>query len=199
MGGAIHAGDVTADVRRTPWGDLVDDQPTARPLAARLHVNRRRVRIVLGVLWILAAGLKFQPDLFGSNFINMIVYPMAQGQPGVVGSSITHMGNFLSHEAALWVTVFGLVELAIGVGLLFRRTVKAALVLSFAWAFGVAWFGEGFGMVLTGHSSPLAIDPSDLQVVEAAIMARQQGLAPVTPPGGTPTYETDTARAATTS
>jgi hypothetical protein len=27
---------------------------------------------------------------------------------------------------------------------------------------------------------PLAIDPSDLQVVEAAIMAQQQGLAPAT-------------------
>ncbi len=37
---------------------------------------------------------------------------------------------------------------------------------------------------------PLAIDPSDLQVVESAIMAQQEGLAPVTPPGGTPTYET---------
>jgi hypothetical protein len=36
---------------------------------------------------------------------------------------------------------------------------------------------------------PLAIDPSDLQVVEAAIMAQQEGLAPTTPPGGTPTYD----------
>jgi hypothetical protein len=35
---------------------------------------------------------------------------------------------------------------------------------------------------------PLAIDPSDLQVVEAAVMAQQEGLAPITPPGGTPTY-----------
>lgn len=36
---------------------------------------------------------------------------------------------------------------------------------------------------------PLAIDPSDLQVVEAAIMAQQQGLAPTTtgrPPGSSP-------------
>ena len=32
---------------------------------------------------------------------------------------------------------------------------------------------------------PLAIDPSDLQVVEAAIMAQQQGLAPTTT-GGSP-------------
>jgi hypothetical protein len=36
---------------------------------------------------------------------------------------------------------------------------------------------------------PLAIDPSDLQVVEAAIMAQQEGLAPTTTPGGTPTYD----------
>jgi hypothetical protein len=36
---------------------------------------------------------------------------------------------------------------------------------------------------------PLAIDPSDLQVVEAAIMAQQEGLAPTTTPGGAPTYD----------
>jgi hypothetical protein len=38
---------------------------------------------------------------------------------------------------------------------------------------------------------PLAIDPSDLQVVEAAIMAQQEGLAPTTtgavPPSGAST------------
>jgi hypothetical protein len=35
---------------------------------------------------------------------------------------------------------------------------------------------------------PLAIDPSDLQVVEAAIMAQQQGLAPTTS-GSVPSFQ----------
>jgi hypothetical protein len=130
-----------------------------QPLAAQLGINRRGIQIVLGVFWIIAAGLKFQPKMFGTSFVAMMINPMADGQPGVIAASITHIGNFLSHEVAMWVTVFGLIELAIGVGLLFKRTVKAALVLSFGWAIGVAWFGEGFGMVFTGHSSPLTGGP----------------------------------------
>ncbi len=45
--------------------------------------------------------------------------------------------------------------MAIGIGLLRRRTVKVALAASIAWAFGVWWFGEGFGSILTGHASAL--------------------------------------------
>jgi hypothetical protein len=147
MGGAADFG-----------GPVAEDTGTT-PLAARLHITRRGVQIALGVFWIIAAGLKFQPKMFGTSFVAMMIDPMAAGQPGVLSSSITHIGNFLSHEVAMWVTLFGLVELAIGVGLLFKRTVKPALVLSFAWAVGVTWFGEGFGMVFTGHSSPLTGGP----------------------------------------
>ena len=135
------------------------EETVTRPLAAQLRINRRSVQIALGVFWIIAAGLKFQPKMFGTSFVAMMINPMAAGQPGFIAASITHIGNFLSHEVAMWVTVFGLIELAIGVGLLFKRTVKAALVLSFAWAIGVSWFGEGFGMVFTGHSSPLTGGP----------------------------------------
>jgi hypothetical protein len=39
---------------------------------------------------------------------------------------------------------------------------------------------------------PLAIDPSDLQVVEAAIMAQQEGLAPITT-GSPPAIDATTA------
>jgi hypothetical protein len=134
-------------------------EDTSAPLAAQLRINRRGIQIALGLFWIIAAGLKFQPKMFGTTFVAMMIDPRAAGQPGVIAASINHIGNFLSHEVAMWVTLFGLVELAIGVGLLFKRTVKPALVLSFVWAFGVAWFGEGFGMVFTGHSSPLTGGP----------------------------------------
>src|SRR6201999_908826 len=42
-----------------------------------------------------------------------------------------------------------------GIGLFFRRAVKPALVASFVWGAGIYLFGEGFGMVLTGQTSPL--------------------------------------------
>ncbi len=130
-----------------------------RSVAARLHVNRRTLQIALGVIWIFDGLLKFQPALFKPIFIDNVIRPMAAGQPTLVASAINHMANFLSHEATMWVAVFGLVEIAIGAGMLFRRTVKGALLTSFIWGGGLYLFGEGFGMVLTGHTSPLAGAP----------------------------------------
>jgi hypothetical protein len=126
-----------------------------RSLAARLHVNQRTLQIALGVIWIFDGLLKFQPHLFKPSFITDVIRPMAAGQPTLIGSTINHMANFLSHEATMWVAVFGLVEIGIGVALLFRRSLKPALVISFIWGIGIALFGEGLGMVLTGDTSPL--------------------------------------------
>jgi hypothetical protein len=127
----------------------------ARSLARSLHVNQRTLQCALGVIWIIDGLLKFQPNLLKASFVSTVIRPMAAGQPGLIGSTITHTANLLSHGATSWVALFGLIEIAIGVGLLFRRSVKPALVVSFIWGAGLYLFGEGFGMVLTGHTSPL--------------------------------------------
>jgi hypothetical protein len=130
-----------------------------RSIAARLHLSRRSLQIALGLIWIFDGLLKFQPALFKPAFVDVIIRPMALGQPTVVASTINHMANFLSHEATMWVAIFGLIEIAIGAAMLSPRTVKPALVTSFIWGGGIYLFGEGFGMVLTGHTSPLAGAP----------------------------------------
>ena len=130
-----------------------------RSIAARLHLTRRSLQIVLGLIWILDGLLKFQPALFKPGFVGTVIRPMAIAQPTLVASAINHMANFLSHEATMWVAVFGLIEIAIGAAMLSRRTVKPALVASFIWGGSIYLFGEGFGMVLTGHTSPLAGAP----------------------------------------
>jgi hypothetical protein len=130
-----------------------------RSIAARLHLTRRSLQIVLGLIWIFDGLLKFQPALFKPAFVDTVIRPMAIAQPTLVASTINHMANFLSHEATMWVAVFGLIEIAIGAAMLSRRTVKPALVASFIWGGGIYLFGEGFGMVLTGHTSPLAGAP----------------------------------------
>jgi len=132
---------------------------TLQPLAGRLRINRRTIQVVLGLFWIVDGGLKFQPKMFGTSFVDMVVRPMATGQPSAVASSITHMANFLDNEVAVWVVIFGAVEIAIGAGLLFRRTTKPALLASVVWGIGIYWFGEGFGGVLTGQASPLTGAP----------------------------------------
>jgi hypothetical protein len=129
---------------------------TVRPtLAKRWHINKRTIQIALGIFWIIDAGLQFQPRMFGSDFVSMVIAPNAADQPSAIASSVNHMASFLSRDVALWNTVFGLSQLAIGIGLLRRRTVKVALAASIAWAAGVWWFGEGFGSIFTGHASAL--------------------------------------------
>ena len=136
-----------------------DSTVPARSLAARLHVNQRTLQLALGVLWIIDGLLKFQPKLFNPGLVSTVIRPMAAGQPTVLGASISHMANFLSHEAAMWDVLFGLVEIGIGVGILFRRSLKPALVASFVWGIGIYIFGEGLGMVFTGNTSPLVGAP----------------------------------------
>ncbi len=64
-------------------GELVAEGTDIQPVASRLQIDRRTIQIALGVLWIIAAGLKFQPRMFGTSFITMVIDPMAAGQPGV--------------------------------------------------------------------------------------------------------------------
>ena len=48
---------------------------------------------------------------------------------------------------------------ASGSGLLYRRTVKPALIASFGWALVVWWFGEAFGMLFMNMAAPLTGAP----------------------------------------
>src|ERR1700735_4373003 len=131
------------------------DTGTGRSIASALHVNQRTLQCALGAIWIIDGLLKFQPDLFKSSFVSDVISPMAAGQPSLVASTINHTATLLSHGTTVWVALFGLLEVAIGVALFFRRAVKPALVASFIWGAGIYLFGEGFGMVLTGQTSPL--------------------------------------------
>ncbi len=137
------------------------DEARRFPLALR---SQRVLQIVLGLLWILDAALQFQPFMFGRGFVDNFILPNASGQPFVLGDLITHIGNFLAPDVAVWNTFFALIQLFIGVGLLFRRTVRPALAVSFVWAIGVWVIGEGMGMLLTGTASALTGAPGSVLV-----------------------------------
>ena len=70
--------------------------------------------------------------------------------------------NFVGPHVAVWNTFFALIQVAIGLGLLYRRTVRPALVVSFFWAFGVWFFGEGLGLIFTGSASALTGAPGSV-------------------------------------
>ena len=126
--------------------------------------SQRILQIVLGLFWILDAALQFQPFMFGRGFVEANILANAQGQPFVIGDLITHIGNFVAPDIAVWNTFFALIQLCIGVGLLYRPTVKPALALSFAWVLGVWVFGEGLGMLFTGTASALTGAPGSVLI-----------------------------------
>ena len=128
----------------------------------RLIRTQRVLQIVLGLFWLLDAGLQFQPYMFGSGFTTTYLLNNAHGQPDIIRWIITNVGNFVGPHVAIWNTFFALIQVAIGLGLLFRSTVRPALVVSFFWAFGVWFFGEGLGQIFTGAASALTGAPGSV-------------------------------------
>jgi len=112
------------------------------------------------VLWFIDGLLQLQPYMFSNNFLGQMVTSMAAGQPGPIQWTITTAVRIASPYRMEFNAMFALVQLLIGLGLIAgRRWVKPALVLSFAWAFVVWWFGEGVGMIAMGMASPLTGAP----------------------------------------
>ena len=143
------------------------DTDTAPPTAPARRFPRpvgtqRTLQVVLGMFWLLDAGLQFQPFMFGNGFTTTYLLNNAHGQPTAMGWVITNVGHFLVPHIAVWNTLFALLQVTIGAGLLFRRTVRPALALSFLWAASVWFFGEGLGQLLTGAASALTGAPGSV-------------------------------------
>jgi hypothetical protein len=143
----------------------MDDLETSTEKGSRLRVGTQRtLQIVLGLFWLLDAALQFQPFMFGHEFANTFILANAQGQPQPFGYLITHVGNFIAPDSTVWNVFFSLIQLVIGLGLLARRTVRPALVISFFWVLGVWFFGEGLGMVFTGTATALTGAPGSVLI-----------------------------------
>jgi hypothetical protein len=120
---------------------------------------RRWLQIGLGVIWVLDAALQYQPYMFSRGFVTSIVDPASSGNPAAIANSVTGAGDILLHAVALFNAAFATIQLAIGLGLLWRPTVKAALAGTIAWGLAVWLLGEGLGGILTGSASPLTGAP----------------------------------------
>jgi hypothetical protein len=154
-----HSKGVVTDLDNEDGDDVISLVPQRfwRPIG-----TQRTLQIVLGAFWILDAALQFQPFMFGRVFVETFILPNAQGQPAVVSWIIRNIGHFIEPNIAVWNTLFAVVQLVIGVGLFFPRTVRYALALSFAWVLGVWVLGEGLGMVLTGSATALTGAPGSV-------------------------------------
>jgi hypothetical protein len=147
-----------ANVHSGAPGSVKRSAPAARARAYFFCDNRRTLQTVLGLIWLLDGGLQFQSFMYSHGFVEMLL-GMASGQPGWLSGSITWAAHSASRDLDVYNTLFALIQCCIGLGLLYRRTVRPALAISFAWVLVVWWFGEGFGMMLMTMASPLTGAP----------------------------------------
>lgn len=120
---------------------------------------RRSLQVALGVVWLLAAALQFQPFMFGRGFALEILKPTAAGNPSLVARPVLWSAGLVLAQPQLWNTIFALTQLLLALGLFWRRSVKVALAGTVVWSLTVWWLGEGLGGILTGSASPLMGSP----------------------------------------
>ena len=108
--------------------------------------GRRSIQTVLGMIWVLVGALQFQSFMYGKGFIQLL-QGLTAGQPGWVASSVNQGAATMESHQAIFNTGAALIQVAIGLGILYKRTTKPAILVSFAWVLAVWWFGEAFGMM----------------------------------------------------
>ena len=114
---------------------------------------RRRLQLALAGLWLLDAVLQFQAFMFSRGFSQMLG-GTAAGNPAVIADPINWSARIIAEHGTVTNAIFAFIQLAIGLGIAWRPTLKLALGASIAWALGVWWFGEGLGGVLSGVGGP---------------------------------------------
>jgi len=118
-------------------------------------------RLILATAWLLDAVLQLQPFMFirGPDGFSGMLAQTAGGNPSWIAHSITWNASMVDHHPVLTNSLFATIQLCLGFGIAWRRTVRAALVLSVAWSLAVWWFGEGLGAILRGGATPLGGGP----------------------------------------
>ena len=142
--------------------------PTATPeagLGARerarayfLSDTRRCLQTALGILWLLDGLLQLQPFMYSAGF-PAVLRANAAGQAGWLHASLIWGANLAQGHLTLFDTAFATIQVLIGLSLLYRPTVRLAILVSCGWAVVVWWFGEAFGMLLMTMAAPLTGAP----------------------------------------
>jgi hypothetical protein len=164
---------------RSRTSTSVTDSSAATP---RL-LSRRNLEMALGALWLIDGLLQLQPYMFSRGFYNAMLGMANMGLPGPIAASDSHIAAILTAHPALWNSGFAGLQLLLGLGLLWRRTARVALICSVPWAAAVWIVGEGFGgMFMPGTSLLTGAPGAALLYGLLALMLCTA--ADATPPGG---------------
>jgi len=115
-------------------------------------VSRLWIQRILGAIWFVDGLLQLKPKMFTSDFVNQVILPTGQGQPTWVSSIVNWGGHLVLPQIGLWNLLFALIQILLGLALMFNIKTKPTLQLSILWSLLVWAFGEGFGQLLSGQS-----------------------------------------------
>lgn len=121
--------------------------------------TRRHLQVGLGLLWLLDAVLQCQSDMFQPDFYGMMLMMNHTAPPAWLWNWITDIEPAVLAHASAANTAAVAVQFAIGLGLLWRPTVRPALALSIPWAITVWLFGEMGGGLFVGGGNALTGAP----------------------------------------
>src|SRR5256886_6328718 len=137
-----------------PAADRAATAAAADPVGVAALDPRRKLQLALGVIWVLDGILQYQPSMFTKSFPDMLA-ASAHGNPAVIATPITWSANLIDHHVVVLNAIFATIQLALGLGIAWRPTLRLALAASVAWSLAVWWLGEGFGGILAGTASPV--------------------------------------------
>ena len=122
-------------------------------------LSQKRLRQILGVLWLIDGLLQLQPAMFTMNMVNKIMDPTAAGQPGPIAASLNWIIAVTTHNLIAINLLIVVVQIILGVLLIGGWWVRGTVIASIVWALIVWYGGEGMSMLLTGQGSALTGAP----------------------------------------
>jgi hypothetical protein len=136
-----------------------------------VRVTRRSLQVVLGLFWLLDGVLQLQPFMLRASFARGILAPVGDGQPQFVAGPVHWAANLVAAHPVAWDVPFGIIQLALGLGMLVPRTARLALAASLPWAIGVWWLGEGLSGLASGNASLLSGAPGSVSLYAVLALA----------------------------
>jgi hypothetical protein len=119
-------------------------------IRARIVSPADAIQVTLGLLWLLDGLLQLQPAMFTARFAREVILPSAHGQPGFIAWPIHQAVHLILWAPGPVNAVVALAQIGIGVGLMFRVSVRPAIVVSILWSLNVWVVGEGAGGLAAG-------------------------------------------------
>ncbi|HEY4386049.1 MAG TPA: hypothetical protein VGN34_16455 [Ktedonobacteraceae bacterium] len=122
-------------------------------------LSLKRIRQILGILWLIDGLLQLQPQMFTMNMVNKVLDPITAGQPALIASNLQWIVTVITSNLVATNIVIAVVQIALGVLFLSGRWVRETVIVSLVWSVLVWYGGEGMSLLLTGQGSALTGAP----------------------------------------